>query len=94
MTMNTQQPKALQLADSLENLEATGWGGDCFALTENSEKQANLAAAELRRLHSVNAELLDALSKYIAAGAGNSTDFAIQREAFFLAKGAIAKAQG
>jgi hypothetical protein len=55
------QPKALQLADSLENLEATGWGGDSFALTENSEKQANLAAAELRRLHSVNAELLDAL---------------------------------
>ena len=49
--------KALELADALENLEATGWGGDCFALTEHSEKQAELAAAELRRLDAVEQEL-------------------------------------
>jgi hypothetical protein len=75
--MNT-QPKALQLADELDGTVKTGYWE---------------AAAEIRRLHSVNAELLDALSKYITAGVGNSTDFAIQREAFFLAKDAIAKAQ-
>lgn len=63
---------ALELADSLENLEATGWGGDCFALTEHSEKQANLAAAELRRLHAINAELVEKVKKLEAAiGAEN-----------------------
>ena len=56
----SEQPEALRLADALENLESTGWG---LAITEYSEKQANLAAAELRRLHSVNAELLEALKK-------------------------------
>lgn len=50
------QPEALRLADALENLEATGWGGDCFALTEYSEKQAELAAIELRRLHQSETE--------------------------------------
>jgi hypothetical protein len=64
MTLNTQQSEALQLAVALENLEATGCG-DCFSLTEYSEKQANLAAAELRRLHEVNAELLEALKTVI-----------------------------
>lgn len=53
--------EAERLAEELENLEATGWGGDCFALTEHSEKQANLAAAELRRLSAINAELVSAL---------------------------------
>lgn len=50
------QPESLRLADALENLEATGWGGDCFALTEYSEKQAELAAIELRRLHQSETE--------------------------------------
>ena len=52
----SEQPEALRLAGALENLEATGWGGDCFALTESSEKQAEAAAAELRRLHALCVE--------------------------------------
>jgi hypothetical protein len=74
------QPKALQFADEIFK-EFPYY------------KKGHQWSAELRRLHSVNAELLDVLSKYITAGVGNSTDFAIQREAFFLAKDAIAKAQ-
>lgn len=54
----SEKPEALRLADALENLEATGWGGDCFALTEYSQKQADQAAAELRRLHAQREELL------------------------------------
>ncbi len=74
------QPEALRLADKLDQ-------GDFDFETQYQ------SAAELRALHSINAELLDVLSKYITAGVGNSTDFAIQREAFFSAKDAIAKAQ-
>ena len=55
------QPEALRLADALENLEATGWGGDSFALTEYSEQQATFAAKELRRLHEANQAMLEAL---------------------------------
>jgi hypothetical protein len=48
--MSTKQPIALWLADKLEDIPADGnW------LTVNN------AAAELRRLHSVNSELLEAL---------------------------------
>ena len=56
--------KAEELANALENLEATGWGGDCFALTDYSEKQAELAAAELRRLAAVESELADCKAAY------------------------------
>jgi hypothetical protein len=38
-------------------------------------------------------KLLVALEKYMAAGAGNSTDFQLQREAFFAARTAIASAK-
>lgn len=55
------QPESLQLADALRNLEATGWGGDSFALTEYSEQQANLAAAELERLYNEVTDLKQAL---------------------------------
>ena len=48
--MNTQQPEALRLA---EFLDARG-----MRFLSKSEQEA---AAELRRLHSVNAELLEAL---------------------------------
>jgi hypothetical protein len=44
--MSTQQPEALRLADELDGTVKTGYWE---------------AAAELRRLHSVNAELLEAL---------------------------------
>ena len=53
--------EALRLADALENLEATGWGGDCFALTKHSEQQAELAAAKLRRQHAEIENLRDSL---------------------------------
>ena len=44
----TTQPEALRLAEQLE----TEWGDDC---------ELDKAAAELRRLHEVNQELLSAL---------------------------------
>lgn len=61
--MNT-QPESLRLADQLENLEATGCG-DSFSLTPYSEKQANLAAAELRRLYEENTALRKCATKYL-----------------------------
>jgi len=54
--MNT-QPEALRLADELDRLESIGWGGDQADLTKYSEEQAELAAAELRRLHEENERL-------------------------------------
>ena len=51
--MNTQQPKALRIADALMAYSA-------------QRSLADDAAAELRRLHSVNAELLHWM-KYIQA---------------------------
>ena len=78
--MNTQQPKALRIADALMAYSA-------------QRSLADDAAAELRRLHSVNAELLEALNSYLKAGFGNSTNFHSQKEAYYKAKAAIAKAQ-
>jgi len=46
------QPRALYLADVMD-----GW----FYLNDMSNKVCDEAAAELRRLHAVNAELLEAL---------------------------------
>jgi hypothetical protein len=66
MTTQTQlrsNTEAERLAEELENLQATGWGGDCFSLTEYSEQQANLAAAELRRLVSFNNQLMDEVAR-------------------------------
>ena len=77
------QLEALRLADKLEDIPAF----DGHWLTINT------AADELRRLHSVNAELLEALNSYLKAGFGNSTDFNSQKEAYYKAKAAIAKAQ-
>ena len=54
--MTEKKPLALHLADALENLEATGWGGDCFSLTEHSEQQAQQAAVEMRRLYQEHEE--------------------------------------
>jgi hypothetical protein len=55
------------------------------ATYENGEDARLIAAAP---------DLLEALKKYMTAGAGNSTDFELQREAFFAARAAIAKATG
>jgi hypothetical protein len=61
----TQQPEALRLAD---------------ALTEKEYPPRRAAAVELRRLHAVNAQLLEALESLAAAdfGAGEWTESAEQ----------------
>jgi hypothetical protein len=51
--MNVQQPEALRLADALEQ--------GTYLLSAERES----TASELRRLHSVNAELLEALKKVV-----------------------------
>jgi len=76
------QPEALRLADRLDVAEIS-YTGMCKA------------AAELRRLHAVNAELLEALDTLTAVVgltpvAGNKV--ALQ-EAFDLARAAIKKAE-
>jgi hypothetical protein len=55
--MSTQQPEALRLADELDGTAKTGYWE---------------AAAELRRLHSVNAELLEVLQELLASERSNS----------------------
>ena len=60
------QPEALRLAHALEEcLDVGGSSSDAMGLTDWSQKQCDLAAAELRRLHSLNAELLEALKASI-----------------------------
>ena len=49
--MSTEQPEALRLADRL----------DLYATGDKHQKDIEDAAAKLRRLHQVNAELLEAL---------------------------------
>jgi O-phosphoseryl-tRNA(Cys) synthetase len=58
--MNTQQPEALRLADALDWLAALG------------RPEISLSAEELRRLHSVNAELLEVLQELLASERANS----------------------
>ncbi len=72
--MNT-QPKALQLADELDGTVKTGYWE---------------AAYELRRLHSVNAELLEALKLAVRQ---NSHDMLMTGEELRKCEAAIAKAQ-
>jgi hypothetical protein len=74
----TTQPEALRLADSIEGLQ---W--DSIASSWNDLEPA---ATELRRLHSVNAELLEAL-RWIATV--NAMDYEYQK----CARAAIAKAE-
>jgi len=50
----TEQPTALRLADTIEEDPITTWG---------YREAAHAAAAELRRLHAVNQELLEALKR-------------------------------
>lgn len=82
--MSTQQPEALRLADILD------FGSRQF----NAE-----ASAELRRLHALNAELLEALKElveaYERAGPGLSrAERAVDRMRLNEARIAIAKAEG
>jgi hypothetical protein len=81
MTMNTQQPKALRLADYLEGSKT---------LPSDQIK----AAAELRRLHLVNAELLEALNRIASIELQMyGGDWDEIKEAQVIAEAAIAKAQ-
>ena len=75
--MSEKQPEALRLADELVDTQ--------FPSTKY------IAAAELRRLHEVNHELLEALQKI----AGNTYDeWTNGAEAARIARAAIAKATG
>lgn len=58
-----EQAASLRLADNLENLEATGSGGDYFVLTEWSQRRALEAASELRRLDAENKALMNLLRR-------------------------------
>lgn len=72
------QPKALQLADTLERMSlSTKW-----------DKQA---AAELRRLQAVNADLLETLEKLARLGNGEHYG---NSDGNMIARAAIAKATG
>lgn len=74
--------KALRLADALQaGADDPMWADHC----EMSKRTASLAAAELRRLHAVNEELLEALG-WIAVV--NAMDYEYQKKA----RAAIAKA--
>ena len=54
----SKQPEALRLADALEN-DLDQYDG--LSLPKSSQSIADKAAAELRRIHAVNGELLEAL---------------------------------
>ena len=73
--MSTQQPEALRLADELEQ-------GTYLLSAERAS-----TAAELRRLHSVNADLLTALKNYVDG-------CSLEVNAAEVARAAIAKATG
>ena len=76
--MNT-QPEALRLADWLDETE-----------TEYLEP-LNHVAAELRRLHALNQELLEALQKLAKLGNGDRYG---NSDGNMIARAAIAKAEG
>ena len=82
----TTQPEALRMAERLERYDAERSG---YA------KHCHKAAAELRRLHEVNQELLEALKDATEglkiASAGGGVDFYAYAKT---ARAAIAKAEG
>jgi len=96
----SKQPEALRLADALENnLEQY----DGYALPPSSQDIADAAAAELRRLHAVNSEMLEALKKIVRdADAEPDEDYligankgcvAVHRSGIEIARAAITKAE-
>lgn len=80
--MSEQQPEALWLADKL-----TGFHVDSWVLVDS--------AAELRRLHSVNAELVEALRVAVLALAHANTEIApgLYGDAYNKVSAAIARAE-
>jgi len=78
----TIQPEALRLADALE---VRGFLGTT----------ASDAAAELRRLHVVNADLVDALSPFVLANSSEEfVTLVVRSKDITKARTAIAKATG
>jgi hypothetical protein len=79
--MTDKQPEALRLADEL----------DCRGMNRPSWKDQFDAGYELRRLHEVNAELVEALEKLARLGNadqyGNSLGNKIAQEALRKAQG-------
>ena len=75
------QPEALRLADAL----------DLYATGDAHQRDIEQAAAELRRLHEVNQELLETLEKLARLGNGERYG---NSEGNVIARTAIAKAEG
>lgn len=85
--MTNKQPEALRLADGLEQGFQTG----------SISAQLDQAAAELRRLHEVNAELVEALKAFDDAAKDSKSIIGFSGKALPLlkkARAAIAKATG
>jgi hypothetical protein len=87
------QPEALRLADVLDHVE----------LRPSDYKDVDKAAAELRRLHALNGELLEALRVFVSCSVTVSTEIderghrwteAYLDQALPIARAAIAKATG
>jgi hypothetical protein len=74
------EPEALRLADIIEQDPTTTWG---------YREASHAAAAELRRLHELNGELLEAL-KLIASAENSALDLAYCKG---IARAAIAEGQ-
>jgi hypothetical protein len=80
--MTDKQPEALRLANAID-LGRPRLVLDCID-----------AAAELRRLHEVNAELLEALEKILEEPNNTMSDGKALKEIVRVARAAIAKATG
>jgi hypothetical protein len=83
-SMSTQQPEALRLAETLD-VDATN--GD-MGRKPDQKCHKRQAAAELRRLHSVNAELLEFAKEWLDRQ-GTDENYMVMK-----ARAAIAKATG
>jgi hypothetical protein len=77
----SKQPEALRLADNLNDYETewcSGWApyGQTIAFYRTAEGSCDLdgAAAELRRQHAVNTELLEALQALLESERSNSSE--------------------
>ena len=80
----TTQPEALRLADKMSSYNlCSGYAWHCHK-----------AAAELRRLHEVNQELLIAMQKIAASSSDEFGSYYTNRGNIAAARAAIAKAEG
>jgi thioesterase domain-containing protein len=91
--MTDKQPEALRLADAV--CDYTRWGCETpEAATLRRQKTHKEAAAELRRLHEVNAELVEALQFALDVLAAQDEIDQVLGAAIVTAEAAIAKATG